>query len=185
MNCIAFERSLATVAKKAEFEARRLIGLGWFRTDEQDDLQQDLLLHWWKKRKAIPTDGGTGSAYGAAVLRNKGLDLVRHEYAPVRDRRRSGSLPEEVFADDRQPILPRALITEPLDDDRIDVYRLLERLSPAKRRFAWLLAEHGLIAAADEIGISRSTASRWKREIGALLAAQGLGRERRKGARRT
>lgn len=184
MTAAELDRAVPAVAEKATFEARRLIGLGWFRPDEQDDLRQDLVLHWWRKRKAIPTGAGTGAAYGAAMLRNKARDLVRHDHTPVRDRRKSGPLPEEIPGDDRQPTLPSALISEPSFDNDIDTRRAIERLPPAKQRFAWLLAEHGVVAAAEAVGIARSTASRWKVEIREQLTAHGLGRERRRGGRR-
>ena len=175
-------QALPDVARKAAFEARRLIGHGWFRPDEQEDVRQELLVHWWGKRKVIPTSAGTGSAYGAAVLRNRSRDLVRDEHAPVRDRRKSGPLPEE--AGERQPILPRALVSEPRHDDTIDVRSVVERLPRAKQRFAWLLAEEGVVAAAQAIGISRSTAWRWRTEICERFIKHGLGRERQTGRRR-
>jgi DNA-directed RNA polymerase specialized sigma24 family protein len=111
-----FRQAVPAIAQKATFEARRLIGLGWFRLDEQADLEQDLLLHCWRKRKAIPT-GATGSPYGAVVLRNKARDLVRHDHAPVRDRRKSDPLPEEPSDDDRGSTLPCTLMIEPRYDN--------------------------------------------------------------------
>ena len=185
MNGVTLERYLPALAKQARVEACRLIGLGWFRPDDRDDLEQDLLLHVWRKRETVPASDGMGAAYCAATFRNKCRDLVRREYAPGSDRRKRAPLPEDVFADDPQPNLPRALISHPQYDHGIDVRRVIERLPPAKRRFAWLLADRGLVAAAEAAGISRSTASRWKLELRVLLTAQGLGRERREGGRRS
>ena len=147
MNGAELPEAIPVISKMATFEARRLIGLGWFRPDEEDDLEQDLLLHWWRKRRVIPTDVGIESAYGAVVIRNKARDLVRRDYTPVRDRRKNDTLPEEPSDDDRWSTLPRALITEPRCDNAIDVRRVIEQLPPAKQQFAWLLADRGLVAA--------------------------------------
>jgi DNA-directed RNA polymerase specialized sigma24 family protein len=184
LNREGFDEVVPAVFRKAAFESRRLIGLGWFRPDEEDDIKQDLLLHWWRKRRVIPTGAGIESAYGAAVVRNKAQDLVRRDYTPIRDRRKNDPLPEELPGDDGEPALPRTLVTEPRYDSAIDVRRVIEQLPLPKQQFAWLLADQGLVAAAEAAGISRSTASRWKVEIRERLSVYGLDHERPTGGRR-
>jgi len=169
-----FEASTPEFAKRARLEACGLIRLGRFRPDEREDLEQEFLLQVWRKRERLDSAHKGSSTYLAATMRNKGRDLIRYEYAPVRDRRRQSPIPDDLDAEERRAA-PPALVVQPELDDPIDVRRAVSRLPAQKQRFVSLLADRGVTEAADELGISRSTAWRWVREAKGLLRRRGWG----------
>ena len=169
-----FETSLPEFAKRAKLEACRLIGLGHFRPDDRADLEQEFLLQLWRKRERPDLAHKGSSAYVAVVMRNRGRDLLRYEYGPVRDRHRQEPLPGDFDADERRA-LPPALTSRPALDEQIDIRRAVERLPAEQRRFTALLGEYGILEAARQMRISRSTAWRWRIEIQKHFLRYGVG----------
>lgn len=169
-----FEASLPELAKQARLKANRLIRLGAFQPDEREDLEQDLLLQLWRKRERIDSADKACSAYLAVIMRNKGQDLVRYQNAPIRGRRRRGSLPGDLDAEDRRA-RPPSLTSRPAFDEQIDVRRAVGLLPAPKQHFASMLGEYGMLEAARQMRISRSTAWRWRIEIQKHFLRYGVG----------
>ena len=169
---------LPVATRKARFAALDLIQKGYFRADEQEDLEQEFVLQVWRKRERLDVSDVRHGSYLTAIIRNRGRDLVSHEFCERRDRRKLAPLPEDSDSAEIWRRLPAEMVVQPLDVNEIDLLRALGTLPPAKERFAWFLREMSTFAAARETGISTATAWRWIKEIESLLERRGLGSPR-------
>ncbi|MBK6600593.1 MAG: hypothetical protein IPG28_03295 [Betaproteobacteria bacterium] len=142
------------VTKKLVGEFRR-----WSRSlarEEFDDLMQECLAHWIVVRRKLPPDPDAPPvAYMAQVIRNKLTDLIREQAADKRageqdalsldaslDGSDDGMTLADLLADNEsaQPDDPGAVERR---HARIDIGRVLERLTPVQRQLCQMLGAEG------------------------------------------
>jgi len=158
--------------------------------EEFDDLMQECLAHWIVVRRRFPPDPDAPPvAYMAQVIRNKLTDLIREQAADKRageqdalsldaalDGAEDGVTLAELLADTEsaQPDDPGAVERR---HARIDIGRVLERLTPVQRQLCQLLGEEGLSIkeAAERLRIPRGTLYEEIKRIRKVFADQGLG----------
>ncbi|MBK7664270.1 MAG: sigma-70 family RNA polymerase sigma factor [Sterolibacteriaceae bacterium] len=176
------------VTKKLVGEFRR-----WSRSlarEEFDDLMQECLAHWIVVRRKLPPDPDAPPvAYMAQVIRNKLTDLIREQAADKRageqdalsldaslDGSDDGMTLADLLADNEsaQPDDPGAVERR---DARIDIGRVLARLTPVQRQLCHMLGEEGLTIkeAAERLRIPRGTLYEEITRIRRAFADQGLG----------
>jgi len=175
-------------AKRIVFEQRnrhRLLAY-W----EFDDLVQESLLHWITVRNRLeqPDGGKPPVAYMSNVIRNKLLDLIRGVTAD----KRAGdpgalSLETPLLGEDEDLTLGDTLAEPERDaaslagadvrDARIDLVRVLGRLTPAQQTLCRLLGEEGVTvkAAAERLAVHRATVYEEIKRIRRVFEAAGLG----------
>lgn len=134
----------------------------WSRSlarEEFDDLMQECLAHWIVVRRKLPPDPDAPPvAYMAQVIRNKLTDLIREQAADKRageqdalsldaslDGSDDGMTLADLLADNEsaQPDDPSAVERR---HARIDIGRVLERLTPVQRQLCQMLGAEGLTA---------------------------------------
>ena len=155
-----------------------------------DDLMQECLAHWIVVRRKLPPDPDAPPvAYMAQVIRNKLTDLIREQAADKRsgeqdalsldashDGSEDGVTLAELLADNES-----AQADDPGAVDRrharIDIGRVLERLTPGQRQLCRMLGEEGLSIkeAAERLRIPRGTLYEEIKRIRKVFADQGLG----------
>ena len=158
--------------------------------EEFDDLVQECLAHWIVvRRKLAPDSGAPPTAYMAQVVRNKLTDLIREQAADKRageqdalsldaalDGSEDGVTLADLLADNEsaQPDDPGAVERR---HARIDIGRVLERLTPVQRQLCQMLGAEGLTIkeAAERLRIPRGTVYEEIKRIRKVFADQGLG----------
>ena len=176
------------VTKKLVGEFRR-----WSRSlarEEFDDLMQECLAHWIVVRRRLPPDPDAPPvAYMAQVIRNKLTDLIREQAADKRageqdalsldaslDGSEDGVTLADLLADNEsaQPDDPGAVERR---HARIDIGRVLERLTPVQRQLCQMLGAEGLTIkeAAERLRIPRGTLYEEIKRIRKVFADHGLG----------
>jgi len=158
--------------------------------EEFDDLMQECLAHWIVVRRKLPPDPDAPPvAYMAQVIRNKLTDLIREQAADKRageqnalsldaslDGSDDGMTLADLLADNEsaQPDDPGAVERR---HARIDIGRVLERLTPVQRQLCQMLGEEGLTIkeAAERLRIPRGTLYEEIKRIRKVFADQGLG----------
>ena len=176
------------VAKKVvgEFRRRsRILG-----REEFDDLVQVCLLHWiGVRRKLAPDPDKPPVGYMAQVLRNKLTDSMREQGAE----KRAGdlgaiSLDATIDGSEDGMTLAESLEAsestqagEMGDTDRhhvrMDLLRVMARLTPSQQRLCVMLGEEGLSVkeAAGQLRIPRGTLYEEIKRIRMVFAEHGLG----------
>ena len=158
--------------------------------EEFDDLMQECLAHWIVvRRKLAPDPDAPPVGYMAQVIRNKLTDLIREQAADKRageqdalsldaslDGSEDGITLADLLADNEsaQPDDPGAVERR---HARIDIGRVLERLTPVQRQLCQMLGEEGLTIkeAAERLRIPRGTLYEEIKRIRKVFADQGLG----------
>mgnify|MGYP000673916593 FL=1 len=158
--------------------------------EEFDDLMQECLAHWIVvRRKLAPDPDAPPVGYMAQVIRNKLTDLIREQAADKRageqealsldaalDGSEDGVTLADLLADNEsaQPDDPGAVERR---HARIDIGRVLERLTPVQRQLCQMLGEEGLTIkeAAERLRIPRGTLYEEIKRIRKVFADQGLG----------
>ena len=176
------------VAKKVVGEFRRRSRI--LRREEFDDLVQDCLAHWIVVRRKLPPDPDPPPVgYMAQVIRNKLTDRIREQAADKRagdqdalsldaplDGSDDGMTLADLLADNEsaQPEDPGAVDRR---HARIDIGRVLERLTPVQRQLCQMLGAEGLSIkeAAERLRIPRGTLYEEIKRIRKVFADQGLG----------
>jgi RNA polymerase sigma-70 factor (ECF subfamily) len=158
--------------------------------EEFDDLMQECLAHWIVVRRKLPPDPEPPPvAYMAQVVRNKLTDLIREQAAEKRageqdalsldaslDGSEDGVTLADLLADSEsaQPDDPGAVERR---HARIDIGRVLERLTPVQRQLCQMLGAEGLTIkeAAERLRIPRGTLYEEIKRIRQVFTDQGLG----------
>jgi len=158
--------------------------------EEFDDLVQECLAHWIVvRRKLSPDPAAPPTAYMAQVLRNKLTDLIREQAAEKRageqealsldaalDGSDDGLTLADLLADDESAQQNDAGVID-RNHARIDIGRVLARLTPIQRQLCLMLGEEGLSVkeAAERLRIPRGTLYEEIKRIRRVFADQGLG----------
>lgn len=158
--------------------------------EEFDDLVQDCLAHWIVvRRKLVLKPAAPPVGYMAQVIRNKLTDLIREQAAEKRagdlgalslDATVDGSEDGTTFAEllaASDAMYPGEAGGADHQHARIDVGRVLTRLTPAQRRLCLMLGEQGLSIkeAAERLRIPRGTLYEEIKRIRKVFADHGLG----------
>ena len=151
---------------------------------------QECLAHWIVVRRRLPPDPDAPPvAYMAQVIRNKLTDLIREQAAEKRageqdalsldaslDGSEDGMTLADLLADSEsaQPDDPGAVGRR---HARIDIGRVLERLTPVQRQLCQMLGPEGLTIkeAAERLRIPRGTLYEEIKRIRKVFADRGLG----------
>ena len=133
---------------------------------EQEDVQQDLMLHYWVHRDSYRSDRGARSTFAKVVIRRKAAALAIR----ARARRRSGvhvsigpnELPdfEPNTAEARRfdaCVVAAGRADDALHDLHLDVRRAIGRLSKSDRLLARRLMQSSITEIVKATGIPRST----------------------------
>jgi len=176
------------VAKKLVGEFRRRSRI--LERSEFDDLVQDCLLHWIAVRRRLALDPDNPPVgYMAQVLRNKLTDWVRERGAEKRaGDLRTVSLDATVDGSEDGMTLAESLdaseftLSGEMGEThrhhvRMDLLRVLARLTPAQQRLCVMLGQEGLSIkeAAEQLRIPRGTLYEEIKRIRKVFAEHGLG----------
>ena len=158
--------------------------------EEFDDLMQECLAHWFVVRRRLPPDSDAPPvAYMAQVIRNKLTDLIREQAADKRageqdalsldaslDGSEDGVTLTDLLADNESAQQDGAGAVDH-HHARIDIGRVLERLTPVQRQLCQMLGAEGLTIkeAAERLRIPRGTLYEEIKRIRQVFADQGLG----------
>ncbi len=158
--------------------------------EEFDDLMQECLAHWIAVRRKLPPDPDAPPvAYMAQVIRNRLTDLIREQAADKRtgeqdalsldaalDGSEDGATLTDLLVDNEsaQPDGPGAVDRR---HARIDIGRVLARLTPVQRQLCQMLGEEGVSVkeAAERLRIPRGTLYEEIKRIRKVFVDQGLG----------
>ena len=175
------------VAKKLVGEFRRRSRI--LERSEFDDLVQDCLLHWIAVRRRLALDPDNPPVgYMAQVLRNKLTDWVRERGAEKRaGDLRTVSLDATVDGSEDGMTLAESLDASEFTQTgemgethrhhvRMDLLRVLARLTPAQQRLCVMLGQEGLSIkeAAEQLRIPRGTLYEEIKRIRKVFADHGL-----------
>lgn len=158
--------------------------------EEFDDLIQDCLAHWIVVRQKLAPDPDTPPvAYMAQVLRNKLTDRIREQSADKRageqdlisldaplDGSEDGVTLGDVLADRESSQSDEPGGVE-RDHARIDIARVLVRLTPQQQQLCRMLGEEGcsIKEASERLRIPRATLYEEIKRIRRVFVDQGLG----------
>ncbi len=154
--------------------------------EEFDDLVQDCLAHWIVVRQKLAPDPDTPPvAYMAQVLRNKLTDRMREQSADKRageqdllslDGSEDGVTLGDVLAD-RESAQSDESSGGNRDHARIDIARVLVRLTPQQQQLCRMLGEEGcsIKEASERLRIPRGTLYEEIKRIRRVFVDQGLG----------
>jgi RNA polymerase sigma-70 factor (ECF subfamily) len=154
--------------------ATSLIATGSFRSDDREDLKQDILADLIRREGRFDTARGDWPGFVWGVARHRSWVLIRHRRRRTwevlaGDMKRGDDVdgdPMEAFEDRRRTHTVAALHL------RIDVQQVVANLHPRLRCVAVLLSQMPVAEVCQHTGKSRSTVHRMTVEIrGAFLAA--------------
>jgi RNA polymerase sigma factor (sigma-70 family) len=172
--------------------ARRLIGefqREWLclRLEPFDDLLQECLIHWHsKKNKYDPAKGGNFRTFMSRVVRNKLMNMVEMLEADKRKINRLVVSLDDPIDENENSETWQDKIDEGSEENynheacdqsnmKIDLVKVLKRLSPREQRLCQLLNDGLNVAEASKLlKISRSTAHDEIRRIRELFENEGL-----------
>jgi len=114
-------------AKLIKFKAKQLVGNYEFTDADREDIEQELLLHLWRRWSHYNPDRHP-DAFAKVVVTNKVRSLIKHQQAAKRGGgRRQCSLNDEVGADEDEGATERG--------DLVDQESALRRLGRTPRHF--------------------------------------------------
>jgi len=156
--------------------------------DPEDDLMQDLLLHWLSVRREFdPRRRHSRNAFMRQVLRNKLFSLVRereterrsadyHALSLEQARQQSSVSNRNEFLDEQ--VVAHFGGTPDLHDNdvQIDLAMVVDRLTPSQKRICRLLGCEGLSVneASRRLRVSRDTVYRELRRIREVFHEKGF-----------
>ena len=161
------------VVQQAEIRASRMVGKYGFTRDDWDDLRQELLLEYLKRRPRFNAERGDHRGFAFGVLKNRAAKLAARR------------LTTESF---EQPGTEadwiRLTFCDGTDLDlRMDVRAIVSQLPIHLRILARQLSEMDLADVRRQTGRSRSRVHQWTAEIRAAFIDAGLAPASRGGGR--
>jgi RNA polymerase sigma-70 factor (ECF subfamily) len=152
------------VVQQAEIRASRLIGSCGFRRDDWDDLRQELLLEYLRRRPRFNAERGDHRGFAFGVLQNRAAKLAAR-------RLRSESFEQPGPETDR---IRLTFCHGAGLDLRMDVRAIVSRLPIHLRILARQLSEMDLADVQRQAGRSRSRVHQWIAEIRTAFVDAGL-----------
>ena len=164
--------------KLSRWKARQLLRYPFFRQDDLEDLQQDLLLAWYQAWPSFDENKGDPRSFTKAVINNKAADMVREA---GRSRRWAGSAPLSLDAplqsDDSESLtLGDTLQSEENIPEGLssDLGRVISNLPPDLALIAEMLKSKTVAEIARETGIPRTTLNYKLKKLAEILKEAGL-----------
>ena len=99
------ERYTPADAELIRSKTRKLVQKHRYRRSDQEDLEQKLAMHLWKRMKNYSPEIGDRRAFVHTILENEIANMITHDTALKRDVRRERPLPDgaaEIFPDKRR-----------------------------------------------------------------------------------
>jgi DNA-directed RNA polymerase specialized sigma24 family protein len=159
-----FERSYSTSSRLAAVRAATLVALLGLPPDCRRDLEQEALCALWRARLAFDPRRASWHAFSERVVANHLSSLARQMRS-----QRSGQFREEPLEEHHDLAAPHDLV-----DLRLDVTRVLARVSPFDRRVALCLIDGSPTDTSRTLGISRASAYRAIGRLRTAFMAAGL-----------
>ena len=179
-----FDRYIQSVIRK---QAARITKAVQLPRTEREDLEQDLRLHLMERRGAYDRRRGSWNTFARTVIERKAACLLQAARAQNRSRSREAwSLDEDApsgdgargqFLDQDAYLLRTARISrvsDELNDLRIDVDRVVEKLKPEHRELARSLMAERVAEVSRRTGVSRSTLYEHIKQIRKVFRDEGL-----------
>ncbi|MBZ5592779.1 MAG: hypothetical protein LAP39_11120 [Acidobacteriia bacterium] len=173
------------MARRAARQANLLIATAGFRTDELEDLQQEMILDCFRRSPKFDPARGDWRGFVCGVIRNQACVLVmRHRKRAlevlaadlfIRDHG-SPEEPMDVLDRRRRPELEDSLHVG------LDVRGVVEGLPPQLRSLAVLLAQMPVKEVCKRTGKSRSRVYQMTRQIREAFVRAGFHTNRREAA---
>jgi RNA polymerase sigma-70 factor (ECF subfamily) len=161
------------VVQQAEIRASRLVGNYGFTRDDWDDLRQELLLEYLRRRPRFNVERGDHRGFAFGVLQNRAAKLAAR-HSTTNSFEQPG--PEADWI--------QLTLCDGADIDlRLDVQAVVSRLPVHLRILARQLSEMDLADIRRQAGRSRSRVHQWIAEIRAAFVDAGLTPGSRGGAR--
>ncbi|WP_425619085.1 sigma-70 family RNA polymerase sigma factor [Anatilimnocola sp. NA78] len=166
--------------------ARRVIGKFGFRSQDREDIQQQLYLKLVKRLPKRCENEPKWKAFLALAVRRQIANMVRDRQAEKRDYRRTCALPGPRQVDGPDPAPIRACDTpsrkgsaerSELDQLtlRIDVTECIASLpDPRHREFCERLQEDSIAQVAKDMEVPRTTLNSWLSKLRCRFEARGL-----------
>ncbi|MCC6392615.1 MAG: sigma-70 family RNA polymerase sigma factor [Bryobacterales bacterium] len=161
-----------SVIQQAEIRASRMVGNYGFSNDDWDDICQDLLLDYLKRRPRFNPDRGDHRGFAFGVLQNRAAKLAARQ---CRTRSFSQPDPEADWSHVASPDVDLDL--------RLDVQAVVARLPVHLRILARQLSEMGLADVLRQAGKSRSRVHQWIGDLRKAFNEAGLAPANTGGAR--
>jgi RNA polymerase sigma factor (sigma-70 family) len=156
--------------------------------DPEDDLLQDLLVHWLSVRREFdPRRRRSRNAFMRQVVRNKLFSIVRERETERRSpdyhslslehaqQQRSATSPHD-FLDEQMAVLGNGMSDICHREIQIDLAMAVNQLPPSQRRICHLLGGEGLSVneASRRLRVSRDTVYRELKRIRAAFQQRGF-----------
>jgi RNA polymerase sigma-70 factor (ECF subfamily) len=152
------------VVRQAEIRASRMVGNYGFTRDDWDDIRQDLLLEYVRRRPRFNPDRGDHRGFTYGILQNRAAKLAA---------RRSRTESFKQFGPEADWSRVASCGSSNLDL-RLDVQAIVSRLPIHLRILARQLSEMDLADVRRQAGRSRSRVHQWIGEIRAAFIHAGL-----------
>jgi RNA polymerase sigma-70 factor (ECF subfamily) len=164
-----FEQSFSEVRRLATVRAASIVSICSLPQDSRPDLEQEALLELWRKRTAYDPARGSWCTFAEPVVANRLASLVRSMCSY-----KAGTLREK-------PIENAVGLSAPPDrhDLRVDVCRVLNRVSQFDRSVARCLIDHTAIETSQLLGVSKARTYRALGRLRTAFTDAGLGPRRR------
>lgn len=190
MSCRKQGGSNEAVAKLIKLKARTYAHHPSLGDYTEEDLEQEMWIKWQLHGSGYNGNRGDLLTFADVMFNNFLKNLIEAQEAEMRDHRlciaslddpvdsedESGTTRHDIYSPDdyfssqggRHPGSGQAV------DMRMDIARVLEQLPPKHRALAQLLADQSVTDAAEILGISRETATVWRRRIREAFLKAGL-----------
>ena len=159
----------AYAGQQASCRASLLVAGGCFRSDDWEDLRQEMVLDYLQRLPKFDPSRGDWNGFVRGVMRNQASELVTHERRRGQQEVLGADLPDREEASDSDPLDvldPRSFACE-LDAMhlRIDVRRIIERLPPQLQSLAVMLGQLPTQQVCQRLRKSRSQVCQMIRQI--------------------
>jgi RNA polymerase sigma factor (sigma-70 family) len=178
------------VARLIRHKANKLVMTGKIESCERRDIEQELTLHWLRRRERFDTTHGDLETFADVVLNNAIRAMFEYQHAQKRDNRliacslddqidnhgKPGTTHHDIYDQDDyfQAIGNRCRSSLELIQLRLDIERAIQRLSPKQRDLARLLITQSASEAARSLKISRTTLYSRLKDIRRTFTELGL-----------
>lgn len=152
------------------FAWRLATGNVGFSEDDQDDIEQELAVHLWRRvGRYDETRGAARKTFMSIIISNCAKSLIYKRRAQKRDHRLAESLSEE-----KLDLLDDLIFDEDEFGQRLDIMRAVRRLAPIQRDLWEALASDTVSDIARDRGVHRSTIYDQRDRLRDVLREVGL-----------
>lgn len=163
------------------YKSRQLIGSYGFTISDLDDIRQELAVDLWLRLPGFDPTRASLRTFVTRVISNKIASIIEMRTSKTRNVAMCPhSLNDLVYAEDGS-VVERGDLLGGIDAElehsglRMDVARVIKKLTPAQRQVCAMLSADNKSLAASATGISRSSMYRAVTAIRPIFEAEGLG----------